>query len=370
MADEWIGIIETTRHKYLKGASDLTIRKRLLLAMLQRRGRITYNNSGDECRWDVEFSEPPVTAHGDGGVIDFSNHDAYRQIGIDWRGYVATDTMSKKQKQMNRGDEAIVQVFENKNKKLMKAISNNFAGELYKDGEEAGRENNIHGLETFLGAGTVTSADRIAAPSDTYGVTALSTAPGTYGGSWSAGLTTKPNASLATDWPDGQGSSEYDFMSPKLINWSSTNWGTGATTWEANAWRVISQLITWLTTTGGDEGMPTLIPMGSDLYQGYKNAQEVKTRIIVPHKEAQDLGFQGVLNEDGCGLYSDFDCPAGVGYGLNLMEMEICSLFDKLFWMEGPDKDPRTVWSYLWGVGFFGNVKYQPKNVAKFAGYA
>jgi hypothetical protein len=370
VADEWIGIIETTRHKYLKGASDLTLRKRLLLAMLKKRGRIVYNASGDECRWQVEFSQPGVSAYGDGGVVDFSNHDAYRQLGVDWRGYVATDTMSKKQKQMNAGDEALVKVFQNKQNNLMKSIRNSFAGELYKDGSAPGRENNIHGLETFMGAGTVTSGDRIAAPSDTYGVTDLSTALGAYGGDWSSDSATPANASLGTDWPDGSGSSEYDFLSPKLVNWSSTAWGTGETTWEANAWRVISQVITWMTLTGGDDGMPTLIPMGGNLFQGYKNAQEVKTRIVVPHKESQDLGFGHVLNQDGVGLYPDFDCPVNTAYSLNLATITVESLFPELFWMEGPDKDPRTLWSYLWGTGFFGNVKYEPKHTAKIKNFA
>lgn len=369
MADEWIGIINTTRHKYMKGASDLTLRKRLLLAMMKKRGRIEYNASGDECRWQVEFSQPAVSAYGDSGVVDFSNHDAYRQVGVDWRGYIATDTMTKKQQRMNAGDEALVKVFQNKQNNLMKSISNNFAGELYRDGSAAGRENNLHGLETFLGAGTVVAGDRVAAPSATYGTTSMSTVPANYGGDWSA-AGTAPNAELATDWPDGQGSSEYDFFSPKLVNWSSTAWGTSSTTWEANAWRVISQTITWLTLTGDKDGMPTLIPLAGNLFQGYKNAQEVKTRINVPHKESQDLGFGNVLNQDGVGIYPDFDCPINTGYALNLSTITISSLFPELFWMEGPDKDPRTAWSYLWGTGFFGNTKMQPKHVAKIFNYA
>ena len=370
MADEWIGIIETTRHSYLKGASDLTLRKRLLLAMLKKRGRLEYNCSGDELRWQVEFSQPPVSAYGDGGVVDFSNHDAYRQLGVDWRGYVATDTMSKKQRQMNSGDEALVKVFQNKQNNLMKSIDNNFCGELYRDGSSAGRENNIHGLETFMGAGTVAAGDKIAMCSDTYGETSLSTALGAYGGSWSTALASPPNSTLATDWPDGQGDSEYDFLSPKLVNWSSSAWGTAATTWEANAWRVISQTITWLTLTGDKDGMPSLIPMAGNLFQGYKNAQEAKTRISIPHKESQDLGFGNVLNQDGVGLYPDFDCPSNTAYAINLSTVKICSLFPELFWMEGPDKDPRTLWSYLWGTGFFGNVTYQPKHTAKIKNFA
>ena len=370
MADEWIGIIETTRHKYMKGASDLTIRKRLLLAMLRNRGRLTYNHSGDELRWDVEFSQPPVSAIGDGGVIDFSNHDAYRQLGVDWRGYVATDTMTMKQQRMNRGDEAIVKVFSKKQGNLMKSIRDNFCGELYRDGSAAGRENNIHGVETFCGDdGNTVVGDRIANPSDTYGETSLSTAAGNLGGSWSSDGTA-PNATLGTDWPDGQGDSEYDYLSPKLVNWGSTSWGTGTNTWEANAWRVVSQTITWLCLTGGDEANPTLMPLAGNLFQGYKNAQEVKTRITVPHKESQDLGFEMVLNQDGCGLYPDFDCPINTGYAFKLETIEVCSLFPELFWMQGPDRDPRTQWSYLWGTGHYGNVKWSPKHVAKMANYA
>ena len=371
MADEWIGILETTRHKYMKGASDLTLRKRLLLAMLKKRGRLEFNQSGDECRWQVEFSQPAVSSYGDGGVIDFSNHDAYRQLGVDWRGYVATDTMTKKQQHMNKGDEALIKIFSRKQGNLMKSISNNFAGELYRDGSAVGRENNVHGLETFMGDdGNTAAGDKIANPSDTYGQTSLSTALGALGGAWSSDLASSPNGTLATDWPDGQGDSEYDFLAPKLVNWSSNAWGTGAQTWEANAWRVISQTITWLTMNGADEAIPTIIPMSSNLFQGYKEAQEVKTRINIPHKESQDLGFGQTLNQDGVAIAPDFDCPVDTAYALNLSTVTISSLTPELFWIEGPDKDPRTLWSYLWGTGFFGNVKYQPKYTAKIKNFA
>lgn len=360
----------STRPKYMKGASDLTLRGRLLLAMMRRRGRITYNASGETLKWQLEYSQPQVDSVSDGGVLDFSNHQAFKQVEIDWRGYVATDTMSKKQAGMNKGDEALINLFSTKNERLRKSINDNFAAELYKDGSATGRENCVHGLETFLGAGTVAATDRLAAPSDTYGLGSLSTVPGTYGGAWSANGSSFPNASLATDWPDGQGDSEYDFAAPKLVNWSSSAWGTSAQTWEANCWRVISQTISWLTLTGGADGMPTLCPVAGNLFTGYKNHAETKQRINVPHKEANDLGFGNVINQDGVGVYPDFDCPLNTGYMLNLSTIEIMSLFEELFWMEGPDKDPRTMWSWLWGIGFFGNVKYQPKYVAKIFNFA
>ena len=370
MADDWIGIIETTKPDYMKGASDKTIRSRLLLSMLQKRGRMKMGCSGNECRWQVKFSQPAVSSTDGGGVVDFSNHDAYRQLGIDWRGYIATDTMTNKQRLMNRGDQALVKVFEGKSNNLTQSVRDNFAGELYRDGSAAGRENSIHGLDTFCSAGTVTAGDKIAMPDDTYGSTKeYQTNLGAYGGAWSSSGSAN-NAELDTDWPDGQGDPEYDWLGPKLVNWSSNAWGTGSQDWEQNAWRVVSQVITWLTVTGGEQGMPTLFPMASNLFQGYKNAQESKTRIMVPHKESQDLGFGSTMNQDGVGMYPDFDCPVDTGYALNLNTIEIRSLYDKLLWMEGPDKDPRTAWSYMWGVGFFGNVLYDPKNVAKIKNYA
>lgn len=370
MSQEWIGVIHTTRPRFARGASDLTIRGRLRLAMLRRKGRFEYNCSGDECKWQVEHSQPQVEAYGDGGVVDFSNHDAFRQLSHDWRGYVATDTLSKKQNAMNAGDEALISLFQTKSNRLAKALRDTFSGELYKSGTTAGRSNNVHGLETFLTAGTVASGDLIAAPAGTYGSANLSTAPGVYG-SYSANLATPPNASLATDWPNGQGDSSYDFLSPKLINWSSTAWGTGSTLWEDNCWRAISQGITWLTTTGGEDGMPDLCSLASNLFQGYKNHQEAIRRISVPHKVASDLGFEGnVLNQDGVAISSDYDCPVNTGYLENLSTVVVRSLFPDLFWMEGPDKDPRTLWSWLWGVGFFGNVCYQPKYTARMFNYA
>jgi hypothetical protein len=84
-----------------------------------------------------------------------------------------------------------------------------------------------------------------------------------------------------------------------------------------------------------------------------------------------DLGFQGnVLNQDGCAISADFDVAPNVGYGLVLSDITVSSLMPELFWMEGPDIDPRSAWSYLWGQGFYGNAKFKPKSVAKLKNYA
>lgn len=370
MSDEWVGIVKSTMPKYMKGSSDATIRRRLLLSMLRRKGQIEYNQAGDECKWQVEYSQPPIVQHGDGGLIDFSNHDAFLQLTLGWRGYIGTDAISMKQKEMNKGDQALINLFQTKQNRLRKSITNTFAGEIYKDGNAAGRENSVHGLESGLAErATPVATDRIAEPGDTYA--GLTTNLAAQGGSWSSDLSTSPNATLAKDWPDGNGTSEYDALSPILINWSASNWGTGSTTWEDNCWRVVSQMITWLATRGGDEATPDIVMMASNLFQGYKNHEEAIRRINVPHKVANDLGFAGnVLNQDGSAISSDFDCTANTAYGINLSEQKLSSLTPELFWMEGPDKDPRSGWSHLWGTGFYGNLKWNFHNIAKAKNYA
>jgi len=369
---EWVGIVHSTMPYYLDGLVDVTTRSRLLLAMLRQKGRIKLNSSGEYLRWPVFFSLPAMETYSDGGVIDFGNHNPNKTLAIDWRGYTVTDSMSIKQRAMNSGSQQIVDLFQQKQNTISQAIMEGFCGELYGDGSAANRSENIHGLETFFGVegGTTTAADRVAKPSATYGLTNASTALGAEGGWWSAALGTYNNANLATDWPDGSGSSEYDHMTPKCVNWSSNAWGTGSTTWEDNSWRVIDAMIDWLSYTGGPEAKPDMVVLGNDMFRGYKNHQEAKTRINIPHKASQDLGFGDVLNHDGVGIQKDFDCPPLTGYGINVDKMRIHSLMDKLFYSKGPDQDPHSMWSYVMATGFFGNVEYQPKYFAKTKNYA
>lgn len=371
MSDEWIGVIKTTTPKYMKGASDMTIRKRLFLAMLKKKGRITYNNSGYEVRWQVEYSQPAMHQHGDGSMIDFTNHDAFQQCVLPVSGYEASDSITMKQRAMNSGSEALVNLFKTKQGRIMKKLSNGLAGEIYKAGGTSGRENAIYGLETALTERTAPAAgDLVAEPSVTYA--GLSTALANQGGTWSA-VGTAPNSTLANDWPYGQGDSEYDYFSPKLVNWSSTAWGTGSTTFEDNAWRVIGTTITWLTTLGGDDGMPDICVLHPKMMQDYKNHEEAIRRFNISQSNVgTDLGFKGnALNQDGCVISGDYDCPVNTGYMVNLSSLELMSWMPELFWMKGPDEDPRSAYSTLWASGLYGQLKIEsPKHIAKLKNFA
>lgn len=372
MSLDWIGIINTTRPRFNKGASDLTIRHRIFLASLAKKGRIERNCSGTENRWQIEFSQPEVEPFSDSGsVLSFSNHDAFRQLAVDWRALVVKDSMGKLQNMVNQGDEALISLFQTKMNRLVKALKDNMTIELLGDGEAPGRTDHLHGVETFMGAGSVGAADLVALPDDTYGLTGIPTKPGLLGGSWSSTGASFPNSTLGKDWPNGFGDSAYDAMSPKLVNWSSTSWGTNSTLWEDNAWRVISQTITWLYMLGGSDGLPGIGLLSADLYQGFKNHHETIRRVMVPHKMSDDLGYEGMaFNMEGVALTTEFGVPAQTGYMLNMDHVVLRTCHSELFWTEGPDKVPERGWAWVLAAGFFGNVCYQPKYVAKLYPYA
>ena len=364
---EFAAVLKEAAPAYLKGRADNTIRNRLLLTLLAKNGRIKYNASSHKLYWDVKAGQRVIEAYGDDGVINFQRSDLHEQLNIDWRGYKMSDRMTEKQRLMLGDLTAIIDRYSGVAEDMMDDLQDGFCGELFVDGYAAANTNRLHGLESFFGTGTTVAADRIAQPSDTYG--GHSSVLGTRGGTWSTNLTTYPNANIATDWPDGNGTADYDWNTPKIINYSSTNWGTGSTTWADNCERVLGQTTIWTTLTGGKKGRPTLYLLAGDLFYDYQNKMRAKYRISVPHSEANDLGFSDTLNQDGVMIQADFDVPAGSGYGLNINQMVLESLDSVLFSSRGPEYDINTD-GYLWLIGFFGNARYNIKHFSKLAAVA
>ncbi len=364
---EWVGIVNTTAPKYMKGAVDNTIRKRLTLSMLKKRGRITTGHSGESLKWQVKFDEAPVEGRGDMELVTFARRDVYRQLSTNWREYIVTDQMSDSEKLKNSGTEALVRRYEQIIPNLTKSMENKLGLELYIDGYATGNSKRFCGFDSFTANSTTVAADKIALPFDTYAE--KSTTPGTYGGTWSADLPTKPNAALATDWPEGSGSCSYDWMSPKLMNWSSTSWGTSSQTWQNNAEATLRQGKIWCTATSGVDGTVDLVIMTPAMFNDFKNKQSSKQQINVAHKESEDLGFGDVLNFDGMALHYEYGVPANSAYGYNLNEMELCILGPDFYKTNGPEWDINTL-SYLFTVGVLGNIKWNPKAFFKAKNFA
>lgn len=380
MSDQLLTSITNNRPDFMRGRVDMTLRKRVRLAFIRQYGQMKMNCSGEDSRHQIKISKPPTQGYVDGQPINYANHQSNRRIRLPWRGILSSDSMSLFQQMQNTGENQLINTFEDKANAIMDALDEDFHTVSLGDGD-AGAQNLPHGLETFLTYLVAGAADTIARPNDSYGLDSLSTVLAGLGGTWSDSGGGYQNATLANDYPNGQGSREYDANSPLFLNYNtSTGWGTGSATWETNCWRVLSAAITWMGVNNGAEGQPTNAALGKDLFLGYKNHHEPMRRIAVPHQTANDLGLNkdnDVLNQDGVAIHSEFDIAAGVGYVENMRTVELRSLAPELFWLIHSYErvggqlsafmdlmDMRQLGMLMLG-GFFGQMCYKPKYVCK-----
>lgn len=357
-------VVQSTITKHLREVEDSCMRNRAAYAMAKKKGRIKYNCSGKDQDWRVKYKIPSSQGYSDMEPVDYAVHEKYVVPALDWRARLATDAMSLMQQLMNKGPEAIINHYAGIMPDLEKTLTDGMGADLFRDGNLAANLKLPAGLETFFATRTTPgAADTIAEPGDTYAD--LATNLGDKGGTWSADGTAN-NATLANDWPDGQGDYEYDYFAPKIVNWSSTGWGTGETTFQANWEYALGQALTWCVTTGGQDGKIDTMLTTPKLLQAAKNSQRARQTINVQPTTSPlwALGFRDILNLDGCDLTSDYDVPANTVYGLNYDDMRIDSLHSQMFWSHKPEYDPRTL-SDLFVIGFFGNFRFRPKGFFK-----
>ena len=357
-------LLIATAKKYVKGAADLTRRNRLWLAMLESQGLLAFNAEGYDLNDVVEFSQPEMTTFGDNDDVTYANHSAYKSRTTDVRGYKMTDMLSLKQFLMNRGELQIVALYDRKSKNLEKAFRDKFSKELYVDGNATGNDQRFHGINSFMGAGACAAGDIVAKCDDEY--LGLYTAQGYYGGTWSTDLAAadRPNATLATDWPDGNGTTEYDFYSPKLVNASSTAWPSGSTKWQDNAPDILTSIGIWCHSTLGDGEFGMLHMMGTHYFQGLARSQSPKLRAMVPYTGA-DLGInvKNAFVYDGSIIKYEFDCPADECYSLTPSAMEGFFLQDSLYTLESFKEQNQQTYNMI--LYSFGNFRWMPKYFAK-----
>ena len=369
MSEQWVGFVNQASPKFTRQITDLTIRGRLVLRLLERKRRIKLGVDGSfEERFFVDYKDAPVTSLGHAGTATYTPRDYTKQAVVDWRGYLTTDMMHIKEQSMLGGSTArIVDRYKRIIPKQLKGMRRKIGLEIYTDGGADGNQDRFCGLETFTGSGTTVVGDLIAEPDDNY--FNLDTALGTAG-SWSTDLTTSPNAEVDTDWPEGTGDPEYDYWAPKLVNWSSTSWPSGAlNTWTDTGAFVLRRTAQWLMQTAGIEGDTLLALLNGSLMTDFKNAQEAKLRTLAQHPVARDLGFPDVLEYDGMMLKSEYGIPANTGYVFNVDEVELDILDKEFITTRGPLQDPDGL-AWKWYAYTFGNYKFVPKFCAKLFNYA
>lgn len=349
---EWTRVVNTTLTNYLKKREVNTLRNRKLTALLEKDGRVSFGWSGKEVEWRVQYRELEMgTGYADMGPVSFARTDVLQLARLPWRGYIFGEAVSKKEKLMNKGKEAIVNLLSETPKIMMSSMDNQFAEEFYVDGNAAGNTLKIHGIESFLGTtGSVAADNKTIPPSDTFAD--LSTILGNYGGTWTG------------SWPDGVGDPEYDFWSPLICYSLGTGWADGAL-WSLNALEILRFAIIALQRNKSKEGMMNLVMLPGGMYREFLNLMSIKERVEISRGEKSSalisMGFSGVTNFDGVDVTWEYGLPdANTGYFFNTNHMELRSLNDRLFVLEGPFWD-ETTQTMRFTMEFFGNATYNPR---------
>jgi hypothetical protein len=355
---EWTGLVAATITKHLLQREVNVLRKRVLLALMKKKGRITYNNSGKDVDWRVQFSRADIVPYADADTISFPRRNRYKVATLDWRGYQMAEAITKKERLMNSGKEAIIKLFSEKSEMMMSDFEERFCDELFIDGNSAANTRRIHGLESWFGSTSGTGdGGRTKDPSDTYA--GLLTDLGNYGGSWSG------------DWPDGTGQVEYYFWSPILVSTDNTVWGATPSFAAYGDDQLRYGILKSKGLARAQTGSLDIILFNDKNFNQFLNLQTDKERIMVQRGEKVglvSLGFTDAVQYEGVEMMWEYGVPASTIYGLNTEELELMSLQDRLFVSDGPTYVQQTM-SYNVVLDFFGNLRGNPRNELKLYPY-
>jgi len=369
---EWQRVVNTTISRYLREVEENVMRNRKLTAMLRKRGRVKMNAAGKDLDWKIRYKRAAVQGQADGDTLTFDRKLRHKVATLDWRGYAVTDSVTKKERLMNKSVEAIVKIYENIAEDLMSDMEESFCDELYIDGNASGNEKRIHGIESFL-AGTQTinvtvttstsaraanAADPAGYPNDSYA--GLSTVLGNYGGAWNS------------NWPEGTGDAHFDFWTPVLVNYTSSFFAGSSATWAQQCIDAMRYGIIKSQKNKSKRGQLDMIILPGELYRQALSKNHSLQQINVNRgqdSELVSLGFKDVFNLDGVDITWEYGVPNNIGYGFNIDEMELQSLQGQLFVPEGPDWDIASQ-SYRFSVDFYGNLRCNPRHFVKFLSLA
>lgn len=364
---EWQGILNTTIRKYLRDVEEDVFRDYKLVAMLMKKGNVSYNMSGERLEWRVRYRQAPLQGVADADTLTFSRFDRHKIANLDWRGYAATDLVTYKEKAMNKNAEAIVNRFDNVAKFLMEDVTEKFGLEPYIDGNAAGNTKRFHGVESFLGVVAGASGSVVGSvamqPSSTYA--GLSTILGNYGGTWSGA------------WPRGTGNPEYDFYSPLILDYTSTlatasgGWANSTATWAARCLEALRFGITFSQKNKSKKGSLDYIDLDREMYRLALERIQTEERIMVERSGDEGLvalGFKSVFNFDGCEISTEYGLPANVGYGFNASHVDINCLLPQMWMPEGPVDDIASM-AYRFAIFNWGNFRFRPRYFLKLGAY-
>lgn len=346
-------VLNTTINKYIRGETSTIFRKRKLPAMINSRGRMSFNNAGLNLEWKLRYKQTPLTGYEDSDVLTFQKNERHTSAVLPYRGYIKTDAMTVVDKLKNRGTEAIVKYYSDISKIMMEEFKEQIAEEFYVDGNATNNDKRWHGIESFMSVSGASASAPIGTNNDTYA--GLSTALAGKGGSWSG------------TWPDGTGDAHYDFWTPLVVDYTSAvavgsgGWTASTKTWAHTCTEALTYGI--LHGQNSKRGTAMDVVIGTKtLYRQFLEKLRAEERINVTRGDGSSglikLGFTDVTNYDGTDITWEYGPPETTAYGWCIDDLEICCMEDVMIKADGPDFDIATQ-SDRFVMRMLGNLKFE-----------
>ena len=293
-----------TTNKFVRTWTLAMMRMRVMLEMARKACNITYDGEGQNYQWPVKMKRTPLEGNADGDTNTFARRDKGKKAILPMRSYKLTESINEADKLMNKGDSAIVKLWNDKAKELTGDFNDQFPVELVTtDGQASGNEKKFHGLATLFTGNTSSAGNLVAVNVPSYA--GLSTARGNYSGS------------ITGTWPTGVISGpDYDFFSPLHIDTSNTGWTASTKTWQYNAPEQVRFAII-NTERNGDR--LSYIVADKQNYRLFLDALDEKEKINVQKGAGESQmvksGFTAV-NYDGVDITWGDELASGTAFGI------------------------------------------------------
>jgi len=350
--DNFSRTVNSTTARFFRDEEKNILQKRRLTAALQAKGKVRKNQYGDELKWPVRYKRTKLVVIGDVVNLNFPRQNKNKTAILPWAGYAVTDSISEKEKVLNKGEAAIIRQVSEIMSRLKEDMEDQFGLELYKD--SAANPGRVAGCETVFVGATGTDNNKTYLPVATYA--GHSTARGLLG-TWSG------------SWPDGSGDAQYDWWSPIVLDTGGSAWTTSA--WSTAALEQLRYGIFAMERTTNPLDM-VLLTRGAytDFATLLDSKEQIHTLRSPDNSLLVKLGFGSISNFEGVDITWEEGVNTGdstaLGYGYTFDKMQICTPNKQLFEPAPIDFKIESL-SDRYLVRFWGQVRSNPRNSMKIA---
>lgn len=339
----------TTLNAYLRKRIELVYPRSPGLATLRAFKRISFNHSGREVHWFPRIRRRELESGlGEQITVAFVATNTRVEARLPWRHYHLTERISRYERLVNKGKEALAGIVETVANELVNDFNASFQRKIYANANATGSLD-IAGLETFTQPGAAISGSPCRNGSGTFA--GISLALGALGGAWSG------------NWPMGSGDAEYSAWTSMMVQTNGSFFSGSTDSWKNNWQEQIRFAKTYLTMLY--DVNPRVLLVNPELLRQAADSLKSTYRLEVTAKSPLvDLGIR-TLQFEGVEMVADSAVPANVGYLFDPDYLELMCLTGQLF--ERTQDDDITTQTELIRLDFDGQlVTHSPAAVAKF----